>query len=153
MTDAPRTKIAKVNFTMTPNMLFDLIPDMSDNELRVMMVAVRQVIGWHVENPQPMAKSWFVNRTGRSRASVSKGIKEATKRGWLIKIDCNGPNGESRYTLNFDHEDWPEPMPEDEECEGDSDDDEGGQNLGGSKSDPLGGQNLTPSTHEGGVKI
>lgn len=88
------------NWTQTPNRLFDEdMRDMSNVELRVVLVAVRKIRGFHKER-DGISLSQFEEMSGLSRKSVIKGIKEAIARGVLYKIDSVGKKGESIYALS-----------------------------------------------------
>lgn len=104
-----RTKEVKQNFTKTPNQYWDLMPKMSEPELRVMGFAIRKINGFRKTKPEPISLSQFMKGTGMSKNSVLKGIDEAIERGWLIKVDNVAHDGTSQYVLVFKESAYKEP--------------------------------------------
>src|SRR3990167_3751193 len=88
------------NYTQSPNILFDTMPDLSDSELRIMLAAIRKTLGWHRNDPQPMGVSWFQEQTGLSAQGARNGIKQASERGWL-QFAGTGERGVHLYVVNF----------------------------------------------------
>lgn len=88
------------NYTQVPNVLLDeLMSEMKESELRVVLVAVRKIIGWHKTAPEPISVSQFMKLTGLSRQPVLNGIQAAIERG-LLTVAGQGKRGVSLYTLN-----------------------------------------------------
>jgi len=81
MKDAAAEKLTP-NFTQVPNVLFDeWLTRLSDVELRVLMVVIRQTFGW-VDAPTGrrktedwLSQSYIMEKTGRGRARISVAIK------------------------------------------------------------------------------
>ncbi len=76
--------------TQVPNKLFDIyLKALSEKELKVLLVVIRQTLGWVDENGNRKERDWMsqkflANKTGLSPKSVSQGIEMlVTKR--LIK--------------------------------------------------------------------
>lgn len=93
--------IVPPNYTQTPNVLFDdLMHEMGDAELRVVLVAIRKIFGWHKQAPEPISISQFMKLTGMSNRGVLRGIDAAIKRGILLEAG-RGARGVSLYTLNI----------------------------------------------------
>jgi hypothetical protein len=97
-----KTKLQQPNYTQVPNLFFALLPEMSQAECYVMLCAIRHIIGWHKEDPEPISKSLLMKETGLSKPAVIKGVTEAIERGWLVEVDNAGIRGCARYTLNFE---------------------------------------------------
>lgn len=87
------------NYTQIPNDFFDMIPDMTNAELRVVLVAMRQIFGFHKSAPEAISLSQFEKRTGLSRNGVIRGIIDATKHGVMEKSDTPGKRAVSKYTI------------------------------------------------------
>ncbi len=69
--------IPKPNFTMVPNFILDdCMADMSDSELRVVMVVCRKTFGWQKEQDK-ISLSQLMKATGLSRQGVLNGISKA----------------------------------------------------------------------------
>lgn len=98
-----KTPPLEANFTMTPNVFFELMGEMSEAEMKVMGCAIRKIIGFHKNDPEPISISQFMTETGLCESSVRKGIKEACERGWMAKADNDGPGGTSRYVIAWDN--------------------------------------------------
>jgi hypothetical protein len=95
-----------VTYTATPNLYFELMPEMSESEMKVMAFAYRRIIGWHhpLDVPEPIGRSEFSEGTGLSLSSVDRGIDEALERGWLKKVAGVGTRGAAGYLLVFDNQ-------------------------------------------------
>jgi len=84
---------------MVPNVLLDNMGQLSDSELRVMLAAVRQTIGYHREK-MPMSNSWFIQKTGLSAQGVRNGVRKATSRKWLHQVG-KGKRGVKVFGVNI----------------------------------------------------
>lgn len=84
------------NYTAIPNELFDMIPNMSNAELRVMLIALRKTIGYHKVH-ECISLTQFEKGTGLSRQGVLDGINAAIERGILKEIPARGKRGVKRY--------------------------------------------------------
>lgn len=73
-------------WTQTPNFIYDLMPDMKEAEIKVVMVIVRETIGWQKESVS-LSLSDFERLTGMARASVNSGIQAAIQRGILERTE------------------------------------------------------------------
>lgn len=93
------------NYTQVPNVLLDHLDDFKEAELRVILAAIRNTIGWHRSEPQAMSIAWFESETGLSRQGVVNGIKAARERGWLVESDKRGPRGVKLYQVQVS-DDW-----------------------------------------------
>lgn len=69
-------------WTQTPNFIYDLMPEMKEAEIKVVMLIVRQTIGWQRESVS-LSVSDFKRMTGLAQASVVSGIKAALDHGIL----------------------------------------------------------------------
>ena len=67
-------KILEPNYTQVPNDLFNIIPMLSESEIKVLLVIIRQTIGWHKKKDR-ISLTQLEDKTGMSRASISGVIK------------------------------------------------------------------------------
>ena len=78
------------NYTQTPNLLLDEhLPDMGYAELKVVLVIVRQTMGWHKETDQ-LSISQLEEKTGLSNRSVIDGTRKALERGVIHRVRKGG---------------------------------------------------------------
>lgn len=87
------------NTTQVPNILLDeWMPRLSDVELRLLLIVVRQTLGW-IEDPEKKTRktedwisgSQLVAKSGRSRKHISKGMKALIEDHQLvIAVDSKG---------------------------------------------------------------
>lgn len=68
------------NHTQVPNDFFDMIPSMSDTELRVTLVMIRETHGWH-RDAAKIGKKEMADRSGLSFNGVTAGCEAARVRG------------------------------------------------------------------------
>jgi len=87
------------NFTLTPNIIFDcLLKDLSSSELKIILVIIRQTIGWVDQRTgkrkerDRISFSQFAEKTGLSRKSISKAINSLSKRNLIVITDKTGNN-------------------------------------------------------------
>lgn len=93
--------IAPPNYTKTPNVLFDkYMRVMGEAELRVVMAAIRKILGWHKDKPEAISISQFMELTGMSKFGVRNGIQAAIERG-ILREAGKGVRGVGLYTLNI----------------------------------------------------
>lgn len=86
------------NHTQTPNDLFDkLMKDMSEAELKVVLAAIRQTLGYH-KTKDPISLTRFEEITGLSRQAVVDGVNAAIDRG-VLSIVGQGKRGVNIYEL------------------------------------------------------
>ena len=93
------------NFTATPNTLFDqLLPVMSNAELRVTLVLIRLTTGWHLDKTaKALTISELAQKGGLSPASVKTGVSQGLERG-TIKRHATRDNLNRkvfRYSVQF----------------------------------------------------
>jgi phage replication O-like protein O len=75
--------------TMVPNTIFDnLLPSLSEKELKVLLIILRQTIGWVSKNGKRKSRDWishryFINITGLSRKSITQAISLLIKKGFI----------------------------------------------------------------------
>lgn len=74
------------NFTQVPNDLFDMLSGMSNNELRVTLVMIRQTFGYHRESFK-MGMGKISKAAGISYNSVVSGVTQAEKRGTFRRVN------------------------------------------------------------------
>lgn len=76
-------------FTPFPNVILDrVMPHLSDTELRVLSVIVRQTFGWH-QDRKWLSHALLKRLTGRESAAVSRAIDGLVKRGLVVIRDEN----------------------------------------------------------------
>lgn len=86
------------NTTQTPNLLFNgLMREMSDTELRIVLVVTRATLGWIADPKTGMRKkqdwlslSQLKKKTGRESGAISKAIDGCVQKRWIEARDRNG---------------------------------------------------------------
>lgn len=92
------TGFDKPNYTQVPNVLLDvLMADMTESELKIVLVAVRKIMGYHKDR-DAISFSQFEEMSGLSRPAVQDGLNHALEHGWIIKADT-GVRNVGIYTL------------------------------------------------------
>lgn len=87
------------NYTQTPNVFFDeLMSNMGNAELRVVLVAIRKMFGFH-KTADAISLTTFQKLSGLSRQGVMDGIAAAIKNGYLRQLPTTGHRGTTMYTL------------------------------------------------------
>ena len=86
--------------TMVPNVVFEKLDSLSEKELKVLLIVLRQTIGWIDSNGKRKNRDWishryFIMKTGLSRKSVSKAISLLIQKGYL--------KAESKANANLEH--------------------------------------------------
>lgn len=81
--DSPEDGVEPPNHTQVPNLVFELIPDMSEKEVKVILIICRETFGWH-RNEKKLSLSDLEEKTGLSRQGVISGVKAGMARG-LVK--------------------------------------------------------------------
>ena len=77
---------------MIPNIIFDThLPLLTEKELKVLLIILRQTIGWVSKKGKRKTRDWishryFINTTGLSRKSITQAISLLIKKG-LIKAE------------------------------------------------------------------
>lgn len=85
------------NYTQTPNNFFDMLPDMSDAELRVTCVMIRQTFGYHRDGFK-MGVSKLADAAGLSRQGALDGASAAEERGSFRRTNPS-EQGEAEWEL------------------------------------------------------
>jgi hypothetical protein len=85
------------NYTQTPNDFFSMVPDMSDAELRVTLVMIRQTFGFHREEFK-MGLNKLANAAGLSRNGAKDGAEAAERRGTFYRTNPDSL-GEAEWSL------------------------------------------------------
>ena len=86
------------NTTQTPNIIFNgLMKEMSDTELRVVLIVTRATLGWIMDRERVMRKEedWISHyqlkqKTGRESGAISKAIDRCIQKGWIEARDSMG---------------------------------------------------------------
>lgn len=87
--------------TKTPNWLFELMPEMSERELRITLATCRETIGWKRQSVG-ISHTEYMEMTGLSRSGVYYGLRKAIERGTIIEVG-RGKRGKRFYDFNFDY--------------------------------------------------
>lgn len=76
------------HWTRTPNLLVDrLLPELKDTELRVLLVLLRQTVGWNrAGRPVMVSYRTLIARTGRQSEAIAKALAALAARR-LIHIE------------------------------------------------------------------
>lgn len=149
---------APPNYTQTPNTLFDLLPVISNAELRISLALVRETHGWHRQRTDMLSVPELAALAGLSPSSAKTGIAEAMKRGTLKRFKTR--DGQNRTTYKYGlvirddvpREEFERPKKQAEnDAQDEAQQDSSGQILTGSESDRVPGsssQNLTGSPED-----
>jgi hypothetical protein len=79
-----------------PNTLFDeVLPTLRDTELRVLLIVVRQTLGWREGRTRYKRRDWLsrsqlTRRTGRASEAVSAAVDALARRGLIVVEDTAG---------------------------------------------------------------
>lgn len=87
------------NHTQTPNKFFDMVPDMSEAELRVTLVMIRHTLGYH-KNTFKMGMQKLGDASGLTRQGAMAGAEAAEKRG-IFKRSNPDSQKEAEWELNL----------------------------------------------------
>lgn len=149
---------APPNYTQTPNTLFDLLPVISNAELRVTLVFVRETHGWHRQKTDMLSVPDIASLAGLSESSAKTGIKEAMQRGTLKRFKVRDDHRRQTYKYGLvisdrvTREEFERPKKQGENTEqNDAQGDSSSQNLTGSEFDRVNGspgQNLPGSPED-----
>lgn len=71
-------------YTKTPNFIFEIMPQLSPAEFKVIMVVVRQTFGFHKER-DAISLSQFMSMTSLSRQGVINAIASLIEKGFIVK--------------------------------------------------------------------
>ncbi|MDP9765561.1 hypothetical protein [Deinococcus enclensis] len=155
MTAKKGTGFAPPNYTQTPNTLFDMLPVISNAELRITLALVRETHGWHRQRTDMLSVTELAGLAGLSESSAKTGIKEAMQRGTLKRFKTrdamNRPTFKYGMVIRDDvpREEFERPKKPQENPEQDvTQTGSSGRNLTGSEFNGVtgsSGQNLTPS--------
>jgi hypothetical protein len=88
------------NYTQTPNDFFAMVPSMSDAELRVTLVMIRQTFGFHRDGFK-MGVSKLADAAGLSRQGTLDGAEKAEIRGTFRRTNPDS-NTEAEWELVVD---------------------------------------------------
>ena len=96
----PTAAFPEPNYTQTPNDFFGMVSDMSDAELRVTIVMIRETFGFHRDSFK-MGVSKLADAAGLSRQGTLDGTAAAEKRGTFRRINPD-TNKEAEWELVID---------------------------------------------------
>jgi hypothetical protein len=149
---------APPNYTQTPNTLFDLLPVISNAELRVTLALVRETHGWHRQRTDMLSVPELAALAGLSASSAKTGIAEALKRGTLKRFKTRDSQNRPTYKYGLvirddvPREEFERPKKQQENAaQDDAQGNPSGQNLTGSEIDRVpgsSGQILTGSPED-----
>ena len=103
------------NYTQVPNEFFDeMIPNLKEGELRILLVIMRQTLGWKKERDR-ISLSQIAKKTGMERKSVCRSLKSLIELG-LVEKYKTGENGEQQcwYSLQVEPVQKEEEIPDSE---------------------------------------
>ena len=102
------TRFEKPRFTQVPNQFFDeMIPKLKASEMRVMLVIMRQTLGWGNKEWDRISISQLVEKSGMSKASVCTALISLKKMGLIRKAQVGGKgNVQNFYALNIEEPDF-----------------------------------------------
>ena len=90
---------ASPNYTQTPNTLFELLPVLSNAELRITLALVRETHGWHRRRTDRLSVPELAALAGLSESSAKTGIKEGLTRGTLKRFKVR--DSQNRPTFKY----------------------------------------------------
>lgn len=96
MTNLPFDK----DYTMVPNMLFDLMPHISMAQFAVLATVARQTYGWQKQEDQ-ISLSQFAEKTGLSLSGTRQAIAALLLSGFLVRRKSGKQN--HYYTIDIRH--------------------------------------------------
>lgn len=80
------SKIPLPNYTQLPNVIMDTIGELSESELKVILLVCRRTFGFHRQSSEKMTINYFCKVLKLSRSPVCKALKSLTDdRQWLRK--------------------------------------------------------------------
>lgn len=89
--------ISAPNYTQTPNVFFDeFFKILSEGELRLVLVLVRQTFGWH-KPADRISLSQLADKTGMSRTSVCRSLNQLLAKKLIHKHKFGDPGQERVY--------------------------------------------------------
>ncbi|MBS1594108.1 MAG: replication protein [Bacteroidetes bacterium] len=89
------------NTTQVPNYIFALIPSLSEAELKILLIVIRQTIGWHDAKTKQRKQRdritilQFVQKTGLAKRTVTKAIQTLSSKNLIVVTNYSG----ARLTL------------------------------------------------------
>ncbi len=79
-----KVRILPPNYTQVPNILFEIMHDLKEAELRVILAVARKTFGWHKKTDR-ISFSQMMKMTGLSHRGVWLGVRDAEARGLLLR--------------------------------------------------------------------
>lgn len=85
-----------INTTPVPNEVFEYIPSLSEAELKLYLIILRQTLGWKTSsNKERKVYDWisasqFNTKTGLSRRAVCSAVRALTYRNLILVADDHG---------------------------------------------------------------
>lgn len=82
-------------YTPVPNDFFEYLPQLTDAEVRVLLLIIRQTYGWQVKNKDRKLKdrmtySFVIRKTGLYRTVLSKTIQSLIDKQLILVTDWSG---------------------------------------------------------------
>ncbi|MGC4044717.1 MAG: replication protein [Armatimonas sp.] len=83
------SEFPKAGFVPVPTVYIDkIMPALTDAELRVLLIVMRQTLGWAEEGGRKrrdwITQSQFREKTGKSRDSITRAVASLVERGLLV---------------------------------------------------------------------
>jgi hypothetical protein len=85
-----------IQTTQVPNFIFSALPDLTEAELKVILIVIRQTLGWKDKRTgqrktrDRLTASQFVQKAGLSRRVITKAIQSLSQKQYLTVTDFNG---------------------------------------------------------------
>jgi hypothetical protein len=85
-----------IQTTQVPNFIFSALPDLTEAELKVILIVIRQTLGWKDKSTgqrktrDRLTISQFILKTGLSRRVITKSIQSLSQKHLLMVTDFNG---------------------------------------------------------------
>lgn len=94
MQPCPAPRAVPGGYTRVNNYIFDrIMPTLSGNGLKVLLVALRQTWGWHDprsptgrKQSDAISYSQFMRKGGMARATVARAVQECLDAGYLLRV-------------------------------------------------------------------
>ncbi|MEO5644452.1 MAG: hypothetical protein ABIQ40_02010 [Bacteroidia bacterium] len=85
------------NTTPVPNAVFELVPLLSEAELKLYLIILRQTLGWrhHLHRKERKVSDWisasqFQSKTGLSRRAIVNAVRSLSYRNLILIADDHG---------------------------------------------------------------
>jgi hypothetical protein len=85
-----------IQTTQVPNFIFPALPELTEAELKVILIVIRQTLGWKDKKTgqrktrDRLTASQFMQKTGLSRRVITKAIQSLSQKHYITVTDYNG---------------------------------------------------------------